>query len=73
MNWLVFTKKMADQAYFLMEERIFSLQKEFAENRYKDLVNNYPELLQKIPLKYLSSYLRITQRHLSRIRSKVTF
>jgi len=50
----------------------FLLQKESAEKKYKDLLLNQPEYLQSIPLNFLSSYLGITQRHLSRIRKTIT-
>ncbi|WP_438712170.1 Crp/Fnr family transcriptional regulator [Aquimarina muelleri] len=67
-NWLKFFKFIAEQEYIRMEKRIFLLQKESAEKRYEDLLANHPEFLQLIPLNYLSSYLGITPRHLSRIR-----
>jgi len=71
-NWLRFFKLIAEQEYIKMEKRIFLLQKESAEKRYKDLLTNQPEYLQSIPLNFLSSYLGITQRHLSRIRKTIT-
>jgi len=71
-NWLKFFKLIAEQEYLLMEKRIFMLQKETAEARYRDLLANQPEFLQLIPLNYLSSYLGITQRHLSRIRKSIS-
>lgn len=71
-NWLRFFKIMAEQEYIHMEKRIFLLQKESAEKRYHDLLKNHPEYLQLIPLHFLSSYLGITQRHLSRIRKSLT-
>ena len=71
-NWLKFFKLIAEQEYMKMEKRIFLLQKESAEKRYKDLLINQPEYLQSIPLNFLSSYLGITQRHLSRIRKTIT-
>ncbi len=67
-NWLKLFKTIAEEEYIKMEKRIFMLQKESAEKRYEDLLKNQRELLQLIPLNYLSSYLGITQRHLSRIR-----
>jgi CRP-like cAMP-binding protein len=67
-NWLRFFKFIAEQEYIKMEKRIFILQKESAEKRYEDLLKNQPQYLQLIPLNYLSCYLGITQRHLSRIR-----
>jgi CRP-like cAMP-binding protein len=70
-NWLRFFKFMAEQEYIKMEKRIFILQKESAEKRYEDLLTNQPQYLQLIPLSYLSSYLGITQRHLSRVRKLI--
>ncbi|MDO6739477.1 Crp/Fnr family transcriptional regulator [Wenyingzhuangia sp. 2_MG-2023] len=72
-NWLKFFKLIAEQEYIKMEKRVFLLQKESAEKKYKDLLINQPEYLQSIPLNFLSSYLGITQRHLSRIRKTITY
>lgn len=71
-NWLKFLKFIADQEYIKMEKRIFILQKENAEKRYQNLLTNEPQYLQLIPLNYLSSYLGITPRHLSRIRGLIS-
>ncbi|MEM6634036.1 MAG: Crp/Fnr family transcriptional regulator [Bacteroidota bacterium] len=68
-NWLSLFKLIAEQEYVKMEKRIFLLQTENAEKRYEDLRVNHPEYLREIPLSYLSSYLGITPRHLSRIRA----
>lgn len=40
-----------------------------AEERYKLFVEGNPELLNRVPLKYIASYLGIKQETLSRIRS----
>ncbi|MEQ8422442.1 MAG: Crp/Fnr family transcriptional regulator [Arenibacter algicola] len=71
-NWLKFFKLIAEQEYIKLEKRIFLLQKETADKRYLDLLTNHPGFLQLIPLSYLSSYLGITQRHLSRIRKSIS-
>ncbi len=67
-NWLRLLKTIAEQEYLKMEQRIFILQKENAEKKYANLIEQHPEYLHNIPLNYLASYLGITQRHLSRIR-----
>ncbi|WP_276979542.1 Crp/Fnr family transcriptional regulator [Flavobacterium filum] len=72
-NWTCFLKKIAEQEYIELEKRIFQLQRSDATKRYSDLMKNQPEYIQKIPLQYLSSYLGITQRHLSRIRKEFSF
>jgi glycerol-3-phosphate responsive antiterminator len=56
----MFFKLIAEQEYIKIEKRIFLLQKETAEKIYRDLVTNQPELLQLIPLNFLSSYLGVT-------------
>ncbi|AMO20533.1 Crp/Fnr family transcriptional regulator [Flavobacterium columnare] len=38
------------------------------EERYKKLLENEPKLLNEVPLHYLSSFLGISNRHMSRIR-----
>lgn len=40
------------------------------EQRYKTLLHESPELLQRVPQKYLASYLGITTVSLSRIRNR---
>jgi len=41
------------------------------EERYKKLLSNENELLQKVPLHYLASFLGISSRHMSRIRKNI--
>lgn len=67
-NWLKFSNHFAEQTYVLMENRLLSLQMESADTRYSELISKHPEFIQQVPLKYLASYLGITQRHLSRLR-----
>ncbi|MUP37062.1 Crp/Fnr family transcriptional regulator [Labilibaculum euxinus] len=72
-NWLKFSRFVAEQSYIEMENRLLALQIESAIKRYEDLLKFNPDYLQKVPLKYLASYLGITQRHLSRIRKEISF
>jgi CRP-like cAMP-binding protein len=41
------------------------------EERYKKLLENEPKLLNEVPLHYLSSFLGISSRHMSRIRKNI--
>lgn len=70
-NWVKFLKIIAEQNYLELESRVFQLQRDSAQTRYANLIENHPEFIQQIPLQYLSSYLAITPRHLSRIRKQV--
>lgn len=67
-KWLLFSKLLAEQQYIEMEQRVLMLQREPAEVRYERLMDKQPDLLQKVPLQYIASYLGITKRHLSRLR-----
>jgi CRP-like cAMP-binding protein len=62
---------IAEQQFLEMERRYIQLQRDHAVKRYTTLLQQQPEYLQKIPLQYLSSYLGISQRHLSRIRKEI--
>lgn len=72
-NWVQFLKIMTEYQYIELEKRVFQLQRDNAVKKYSELIKNQPQYIQKIPLQYLSSYLGITQRHLSRIRKDFRF
>ena len=67
-NW---GRKFAEQELLKTEERLISRQFKTASERYNDLIIHTPELLQRIQLSYIASYLGITQVSLSRIRAKL--
>ena len=63
-------RKIAEKLCEILEERIISLHTENAEERYKALVSKHPDLIQRVNLGHIASYLGITQETLSRIRSR---
>lgn len=62
----------AERIYRRKEEREISLLTMSATERYIELMNRHPKLLQEIPLKYIASYLGIQPASLSRIRKQVS-
>jgi CRP/FNR family transcriptional regulator, anaerobic regulatory protein len=69
---LNFIGRVITENYFVKsEERLYLLRKQTAEERYIYFSDRYPTLLQKIPLKYIASYLGLTLETLSRIRNKI--
>ncbi|HXS38449.1 MAG TPA: Crp/Fnr family transcriptional regulator [Flavipsychrobacter sp.] len=56
--------------YGALKERMLSMIQETAEQRYVNLINSNPEILQIAPLKNIASYLGITDSSLSRIRKE---
>jgi len=69
--WLEFKSRIADLAFLDAKERINELLFYNPEKRYLNLLTKNPEIVQKIPQKYLSSYLGITPQSLSRIRKRL--
>ncbi|MES2652726.1 MAG: Crp/Fnr family transcriptional regulator [Bacteroidota bacterium] len=42
-----------------------------AEQRYKKLIDNYPEIIHNVPLQYIASFLGMNPKSLSRIRKQM--
>ena len=61
-------RKIFEAAYVDTVNRIEGMQFHAAEERYKALLHEAPDVLKRVPLKYIASYLGITQVSLSRIR-----
>lgn len=57
-----------EAAYVGTVDRIEGIQFHSAEERYNALIKEAPDVLKRVPLKYIASYLGITQVSLSRIR-----
>lgn len=56
----MFDRKEQREAAFLQHD---------AERRYEDLLKLYPQITQRVPLKYIASYLGISAETLSRLRA----
>ena len=52
-------------------KRIISLLSATAEERYIEFTETYPTLVQRLPLKLISSYIGITPEYLSDLRRKI--
>jgi CRP-like cAMP-binding protein len=59
-----------EQYYIKMEERVIFSKFKTAKERYLDLLENRPEIIQKATVGNIASYLDISIETLSRIRSK---
>lgn len=64
-----FGRLYAERALTVVMQRMLDFQTKSAEQRYRELLSK-PEFMQRIPLKYLASYLGITDSSLSRIRAQ---
>ncbi|MEN7547765.1 Crp/Fnr family transcriptional regulator [Rapidithrix thailandica] len=64
-------RRIAEAMYVRKTQREIELLSLSADQRYQNLLNKNPRLVQAIPIKYLASYLGILPESLSRIRRKL--
>lgn len=69
--WLRFANRMANQLFYRKEQKEIESLKCSAEERYRNFLVDFPELLQRVPQYHIATYLGITPESLSRIRSKL--
>jgi CRP-like cAMP-binding protein len=65
---LILDKVVERQSEFM--RHFFTFLKDSPQQRYEDLLKNKPEIIRRVPLQYIASYLGITQVSLSRIRAR---
>ncbi|MEY2830101.1 MAG: hypothetical protein RIQ33_1959 [Bacteroidota bacterium] len=66
-----FGRLIAEQSFIELMDSILTEKTMSPEQRYKKLIEQRPELLERVSLNMIASYLRITPEHLSRIRKKI--
>lgn len=62
-------RKIFEEGYVETVNRLESIQFHSAKDRYNALLAEHPNILQRVPLKHIASYLGVTQVTLSRIRA----
>lgn len=65
-----FGRTILVNGFVALKERTLSMINQKAEERYELLLKSNPEIIQNVPLKYIASYLGITDTSLSRIRKE---
>lgn len=63
-------RKMVTLSLILSQIRMDSIQFESAQQRYDRLLKTSPEIIQRVPVSYVASFLGVTPETLSRIRSQ---
>jgi CRP-like cAMP-binding protein len=67
-NW---GRKFAEHELIIAEEKLIARQFRTASERYKTLLTDSPDLVQRVQLGHIASFLGITQVSLSRIRAEI--
>lgn len=63
-------RKVLQQYYIMMEERIIFSKFKTAKQRYQHLMESRPEIIQKASVGHVASYIDVSIETLSRIRSR---
>ena len=71
-TWAEFVRRLTQEVQFFTENILEELQTDTAETRYQRLLRERPQLVQRVPLRHLASYLGIAPQSLSRIRRNLT-
>ena len=58
-------------AYIAMQKRLTNMFTLSAEEKYINLLNVYPNIMQRVPQHMIASYLGLTAETLSRVRKKL--
>jgi CRP-like cAMP-binding protein len=66
-----FGRLVAEYLICCYEQRVTSIMTQTPEQRYRELLDKQPDLLQRIPQHYVANYLGITPVSLSRIRRRL--
>jgi CRP-like cAMP-binding protein len=66
-----FGRSILVKGFSSLKVRMLSMITETAEERYAHLLQTNPKLFEHVPLKYIASYLGITDSSLSRIRKEL--
>lgn len=71
-NGQLYGRLMAEQTLTILNDRIEGFLFNTAEERYLKFVKKHPELMNRVSLTHLSSFLGIERQSLSRIRKRIT-
>jgi CRP-like cAMP-binding protein len=64
-----FFRKKSNAGYVALQQRILSLLNSNAKERYNELLNQYPDLFQRVPKILIAAYLGVSRETLSRLSS----
>jgi CRP/FNR family transcriptional regulator, anaerobic regulatory protein len=67
----VFDTMKIEKSHYAMLKRLAMMQSASPEEKYKSLIEKYPQVFQRVPLHYIASYLGIEPESLSRLRRRL--
>lgn len=71
-NWMELEKLFIAKCFVTLENRVFNQISMTAEEKYIDLLDQNPDILNIVPLQYIASMLGMTPETFSRVRKKLS-
>jgi len=69
-----FTARVLTEKYYAMsEQRLYAMRMQRAPEKYAFLMKHHPELVLRVPSKFIASYLGITEVTLSALKGKLVY
>ena len=68
----IFSKALAEFAFITLQRRASSFILDSPEERYVNMLNEWPNMLERVPQHMIASYLGVTPVSLSRIRGRIS-
>jgi CRP-like cAMP-binding protein len=70
-SWQNIRLLLTEKECLRLSDRVHSLSFESASEKYRNLIKYQPEIIQRVSIQHIASYLGISRETLSRIRSQV--
>lgn len=71
-KWESLSRLLTEKECTRLSERIDTLSFETAKEKYLHLLKKQPEIIQRVAIQHIASYLGVSRETLSRIRSKIS-
>jgi hypothetical protein len=69
-----YTARVLTEKYYAMsEQRLYAIRMQRAPEKYAYLIDHHPELILRVPSKFIASYLGITEVTLSALKGKLVY
>jgi CRP/FNR family transcriptional regulator, anaerobic regulatory protein len=70
-SWQKYGRLMAENVFLIAEARAKTLQHNSPESLYVKIMQEMPQVIERVPLQYIASYMGIQPESLSRIRKRL--
>lgn len=67
-NWI--SRELTQRYYILWAKQLYGIRMQSSQERYDWLMENFPELVLRVPAKYIASWLGMGEAHLSVVKGR---